>query len=64
MDLMVKTKLAPSRAEARRLIDGKGVSIDDILVEKASDFLQISHFEKGYVIIKKGKKVFHKAIKI
>lgn len=64
LDLMVKTKLAPSKGEARRLVDGKGVSVDDILVESPTETLNISRFDKGYVIIKKGKKVFHKVIKV
>ena len=62
LDLMVKTKLAPSKGEARRLVEGKGVSVDDILIEKPTHMLSDADFEKGYVIIKKGKKVFHKAI--
>ena len=60
LDLMIKTKLAPSKAEARRLVDGKGVSVDDILVEKSTDTLKLDNFAKGYIIIRKGKKVFHK----
>ena len=60
LDLMIKTKLAPSKAEARRLVDGKGVSVDDVLVEKSTDTLKLDDFTKGYIIIRKGKKVFHK----
>ena len=60
LDLMIKTKLAPSKAEARRLVDGKGVSVDDVLVEKSTDTLKLDDFAKGYIIIRKGKKVFHK----
>ena len=61
LDLMVKTKLAPSRAEGRRLIEQGGVAVDDEKVPSVSAKLSLEKdFEKKYVIIKKGKKVFHK----
>lgn len=61
LDLMVKTKLAPSRAEGRRLIEQGGVAVDDVKVPSISAKLSLDKdFEKKYVIIKKGKKVFHK----
>lgn len=61
LDLMVKTKLAPSRAEGRRLITQGGVAVDDEKVAEASATLSLEKdFAKKYVIIKKGKKVFHK----
>lgn len=61
LDLMVKTKLAPSRAEGRRLIEQGGVAVDDVKVPSISAKLSLEEdFEKKYVIIKKGKKVFHK----
>ena len=61
IDLLMLTKLTPSRGEARRLIEQGGLTVDD---EKITDFsatIPQSAFEKGYVIIKKGKKTFHKA---
>lgn len=61
LDLMVKTKLAPSRAEGRRLIEQGGVAVDDVKVPSISAKLSLEKdFEKKYVIIKKGKKVFRK----
>ena len=61
LDLMVKTKLAPPRAEGRRLIEQGGVAVDDVKVPSISAKLSLEKdFEKKYVIIKKGKKVFHK----
>ena len=61
LDLMVKTKLAPSRAEGRRLIEQGGVAVDDEKVPSISAKLSLEKdFEKKYVIIKKGKKDFHK----
>lgn len=61
-DLLVKTGLAPSKGEAKRLIQQGGVSVDD---EKVSDFtakIGADAFEKGHVILKKGKKIYHKVL--
>ena len=62
LDLLAKTKLVPSKGEARRLIDQGGISIDDEKVNSVTAKISKSSFEKGLVIIKKGKKVYHKAI--
>lgn len=62
LDLLAKTKLVPSQGEARRLIDQGGISIDDEKVNSVTAKISKSSFEKGFVIIKKGKKVYHKAI--
>ncbi len=62
IDLLSVTGLVPSKGEARRLIQQGGVAVDD---EKITDFkadIAKDNFAKGYVVIKKGKKVFHKAI--
>lgn len=60
LDLLVKTKLAPSRGEGRRLIDQGGISIDNEKVSETTAKLALKDFEKSYIIIKKGKKVYHK----
>ena len=62
IDLLSKTKLVPSKAEARRLIQQGGISVDDVKITDVNGKLSSENFAKGYVIIKKGKKVFHKAI--
>ena len=63
LDLLTKCSLIPSRKEGRRLIQQGGVSLDG---EKVSDpFFKVTKemfAENGYVVIKKGKKVFHKAV--
>ncbi len=63
LDLLTKCGLIPSRKEGRRLIEQGGVSLDG---EKISDpFTAVTKemfAENGYVIIKKGKKVYHKAV--
>jgi tyrosyl-tRNA synthetase len=61
IDLIVKTGLVPSKGEARRLIQQGGISVDDEKISNIYEVLKLANFEKGYVIIKKGKKVYHKA---
>ena len=57
LDLLVATKLAPSKREARNLIAGKGIAVDDVIIEDPTAQIAI----ETEVIIRKGKKVFHKA---
>ncbi len=63
IDLLSLTGLVPSRGEARRLIEQGGVAVDDEKVTDIAYIVPAENFHKGYVIVKKGKKVFHKAIK-
>ena len=57
--LLVKTELCPSNSEAKRLIKQGGVSVND---SKVTDFAAAydKDFFKDEVIIKKGKKDYHK----
>ena len=57
LDLLVATKLAPSKREARNLIAGKGIAVDDVVIEDPTAQIKID----TEVIIRKGKKVYHKA---
>lgn len=60
-ELLQLCKLVPSKSEARRLIEQGGISIDN---EAVTDIGYIVPADKlaGGVVIRKGKKVFHKAI--
>ena len=61
LDALVACGLAASKGEARRLIQQGGISLDG---EKAADptaVLAAGMLEKG-IVIKKGKKVYHKLI--
>ena len=59
LDMMVKAGLAASKGEARRLVVQGGVSINDEKVTEPTLTLEKESFEKE-VILRKGKKVFHK----
>lgn len=61
LDMLTKVKLVPSRAEGRRLIEQGGLSVDDVKITSIGETLTLTeNFEKKYVIVKKGKKVYHK----
>jgi len=65
LDLLVKTGLCPSKGEARRLIQQNGTSIDrgsGVLTQVAdiAEAVSKSEIASGTVILKKGKKIFHK----
>ena len=59
LDMMVKAGLAASKGEARRLVVQGGVSINDEKVTEPTLTLEKESFGKE-VILRKGKKVFHK----
>ncbi|MBQ4447323.1 MAG: tyrosine--tRNA ligase [Clostridia bacterium] len=61
IDLMVACALAASKGEARRLIQQGGVSIDGEKVTDIGLVIEKARFNEG-VKIKKGKKIFHKAV--
>ena len=56
-DLLVQTKLAPSKGQARILIEQGGISVND---EKITDTNYMIEKIEDYIIVKKGKKTFHK----
>ncbi len=60
IDLLVKTSLAPSKGEARRLIQQGGISVNDKKVSDINAGISIQDITDSGIIIKKGKKVFHK----
>ena len=61
LNLMVACKLASSNKEARRLVEQGGVFLNDEKVEAAS-FAVTADMLKDGVKLRKGKKVFHKAV--
>ena len=61
LDLLLACKLAPSKSEARRLVQQGGVFADDEKVASIDAAFTEDQLRKG-IRIRKGKKVFHKAI--
>ena len=62
LDLLVACGLAPSKGEARRLVQQGGVSVNGEKVSGVDQRLDQALFGGEGVIIKKGKKVFHRAV--
>lgn len=61
LDLMDACRLSPTRSESRRLIQQGGVFIDDVKVESIDTRITAEQLTAG-VKLRKGKKVYHKAI--
>lgn len=59
LTLLVKTGLASSNGEGRRLVQQGGISVNDTKIIDPTVKIDLSN----KIIIRKGKKVFHKAVK-
>ena len=62
LTLLVKCGLAASKGEARRLVQQGGVTVNDAKVDAIETTFGCEQFTGEGVIIKKGKKVFHRAV--
>ncbi len=60
LNILIETKLAPSKKEARRLIEQGGISVNNEKVTDVNYILDNACFADGFAIIRKGKKVYHK----
>ena len=61
LDLLIVSEICPSKGEGRRLIQQGGVFVDNIKVEDTTKSYNENELTVG-IIIKKGKKVYHKII--
>jgi len=61
IDLLVKCALCSSKSEARRLIEQGGVSLNDEKLSSPTLTIKVEALKEG-IVIKKGKKIFQKAI--
>jgi tyrosyl-tRNA synthetase len=62
IEILVYTKVLPSKAEARRLIEQGGLTINDKKIESTNATLLEEDFKEGSVLIKKGKKKYYSLI--
>ncbi|WP_313164463.1 tyrosine--tRNA ligase [Sedimentibacter sp.] len=60
IDLMIKANLIKTKSEGRRLIEQSGVSVNDNIVDDIAATVSKSDFEDGKLMIKKGKKTYHR----
>ena len=61
-DLMVKCALAPSKGEAKRLVQQGGVDVNGVKVNTFTKTFAADELSGDGLVIKKGKKVFHRAL--
>lgn len=57
--LLQKANLIPSRGEGRRLIQQKGVKVNDEIVDSIDKKINLNDFKDNILVIQKGKKIFH-----
>lgn len=62
VDLLVLSKLTPSKSEARRVVQQGGASVNDQKITDLNAMIQPGDFKDGSILIKKGKKSFVKMI--
>lgn len=60
LDAIIVCGIAPSKGQARTLINQGGISLNDEKLVDVNYVLSASDFKDGYAILKKGKKIFHK----
>jgi tyrosyl-tRNA synthetase len=60
IDLMVRVGLIKSKSEGRRLIEQSGVSINDNIINNVGETVSEKDFTDDKLMIKKGKKVYHR----
>ena len=61
MELMLRCGLVPSKGEARRLIQQGGVEVAGEKVKEISAAVTADQLAGDGIVLKKGKKVFHRA---
>ena len=62
LDAIITAGIAPSKGQARTLVNQGGISLNDEKVTDVNYVLSDKDFSEGYAILKKGKKVFFKLI--
>lgn len=60
IDMMITANLIKTKSEGRRLIEQSGVTVNDVVVSDVNAVLTLADFEDEKLIIKKGKKVYHR----
>lgn len=61
-DLLVLTKIVPSKSEGRRMIEQNGISINGSKENDVTKQITVDVFENNALVIQKGKKQFKKII--
>ena len=62
LDLFVEVGMCPSRSEARRLLQQGGLYLNQERVEELDAALTVEHFVEGEVLLRAGKKRYHRIL--
>jgi tyrosyl-tRNA synthetase len=62
LDLLKKCGLIPSKAEGKRLVSQGGIYIGDDRADSFERIISLADFKDNEMIIKKGKKTYHKVV--
>ena len=60
LDAIITAGMAPSKGQARTLINQGGITLNDEKISDVNYILSENDFKDGYAILRKGKKVYHK----
>ncbi len=60
LELLVVTGLVPSKKEARRLIDQRGIAVNQKVVTEHGLIINLQEFRKDGLLLRKGKKTYHR----
>lgn len=60
LDFLVKIKIAPSKGQAKTLVEQGGISIDDNKITDIKYTISKELFNNSFIVVKKGKKTFIK----
>ena len=60
IDLILKAGLIKSKSEGRRLIEQAGVAVNNVIIDDVGKTVTEADFEDGKLMIKKGKKTYHR----
>jgi len=62
LDMLVNIGIVPSKAEARRVIEQGGLSINNEKISEVGFNVTKNLFEDGALVVKKGKKMYHRVL--
>lgn len=62
LDILVETKIIPSKGEGRRLIQQGGLSVNNEKVTDINFAVTNEHFAEGSMLVKRGKKNFNRIV--
>ena len=60
VEALILTKIAPSKEQAKTLIEQGGISLNDEKITEINYKLSEKDFKNGIAILKKSKKIYHK----